>query len=161
MGNAEATSSSQPTSPAREFSMDFPASPQGASLARRLAASRVRGWGYEDDVPALLIGELVANAVEHCHSPEGEFWPRVTATATLLIEVSDTCRTHHPALQQPSPDAESGRGILLVDTLATTWGTRVDEAPHGGKTVWCTCTPSRAPYDMSAKRPVRGGAQGR
>ena len=103
------------------------------------------GWGYEVDVPALLIGELVANAVEHCHSAEGEFRLRVTATATLLIEVSDACGTHHPVLQQPSGEAESGRGILLVDVLATTWGTRADEAPHEGKTVWCTCALSRAP----------------
>ncbi|MDJ1133409.1 ATP-binding protein [Streptomyces iconiensis] len=168
MGNAEATSSSQPPSPDHEFTMHFPASPQGASLARRLAASRLREWGYSTDVPALLIGELVANAVEHCHSPEGQFRLRVTATAALLIEVSDVCGTHLPALQQPSEDAESGRGILLVDVLAGEWGTRVDAAPREGKdaapregkTVWCTCALSAAPYGTAPERRVRDGNQG-
>ena len=36
----------------------------------------------------------------------------------------------------PDPDAESGRGLWLVEQLARSWGVR----PHrdGGKVVWCT-----------------------
>ena len=128
--------------------MTFPCSPQGAHLARRLVASRLRRWGYGTDVPELLVGELVANAVEHtgggCRSVRGEFRLRVAVeagagSAVLLIEVGDGCGEHRPTLQQPAVEAESGRGVLLVDVLADEWGCRAAVAPRGGKTVWCTC----------------------
>lgn len=59
--------------------------------------------------------------------------------ASLLVEVTDARGDRLPA---PPSDAaagdESGRGLLLVGTLADDWGTR----PHhpGGKTVWATLT---------------------
>jgi anti-sigma regulatory factor (Ser/Thr protein kinase) len=33
------------------------------------------------------------------------------------------------------PDAEAGRGLLLVERLARAWG--VYRPPEGGKVVWC------------------------
>jgi hypothetical protein len=38
-----------------------------------------------------------------------------------------------PVLQESSPTAESGRGLSLVDALATRWG--IDPASPG-KSVW-------------------------
>lgn len=62
-----------------------------------------------------------------------------SASTVLLVEVSDACGAHHPALQHASEDAESGRGILLVDVLASAWGSYSGLVPGEGKTVWCTC----------------------
>ncbi|WP_308409533.1 ATP-binding protein [Streptomyces sp. A3M-1-3] len=40
----------------------------------------------------------------------------------------------------PADDAESGRGLLLVQALALDWG--VAERPYG-KTVWAYCAAAR------------------
>lgn len=39
------------------------------------------------------------------------------------------------SLRPPAPDAESGRGLLLVETLSTHWGTTGGD-PYT-ETVWC------------------------
>jgi hypothetical protein len=53
---------------------------------------------------------------------------------TLRIEVTDTRHESLPKLQQPGPDADSGRGLLLVDALADCWGVAGDRFPR--KIVW-------------------------
>ena len=40
-------------------------------------------------------------------------------------------------------DDEGGRGLRLVERLATSWG--VSRRPDGGKTVWCTLRLWRRP----------------
>jgi anti-sigma regulatory factor (Ser/Thr protein kinase) len=120
--------------------MQFTSSGKGAQLARRVAVRRLREWGYATDTPALLIGELTANAVEHCHAPGRDFRLQLTVRpdATLRIEVSDACTDHHPELVKPPDDAESGRGMLLIDALSTAWGSHARAPEAGiGKTVWC------------------------
>jgi hypothetical protein len=122
--------------------MQFTSSGKGAQLARRVAVRRLREWGYATDTPALLIGELTVSAVEHCHAPGRDFRPQLTVRpdATLRIEVSDACTDHHPELVKPPDDAESGRGMLLIDALSTAWGSHARAPEAGiGKTVWCEC----------------------
>jgi hypothetical protein len=53
---------------------------------------------------------------------------------TLRVEVTDTCGDRPPRPQSLGPDAESGRGLVLVDTLADRWG--VVSGPTPRKTVW-------------------------
>ena len=56
------------------------------------------------------------------------------ADFALRIEVDDADDRSLPAVAPaPGPAAESGRGLLLVDELATRWG--ADPIP-GGKRVW-------------------------
>ncbi|WP_432097538.1 ATP-binding protein [Streptomyces sp. bgisy100] len=57
--------------------------------------------------------------------------------AMLRIEVSDAA-TEHPILHKASEDEESGRGLFLIDALATAWGSH-DRSPGIGKTVWAEC----------------------
>nr|WP_236058432.1 ATP-binding protein [Streptomyces sabulosicollis] len=42
-------------------------------------------------------------------------------------------REGYPALADPTPDDESGRGLAIVDALAEAWGIRERVV---GKTVW-------------------------
>ncbi|MFL5998200.1 MAG: ATP-binding protein, partial [Streptomyces sp.] len=53
---------------------------------------------------------------------------------TLRIEVTDTRGDRPPCAQPPSADAESGRGLVLVDALADRWGAA--PGPYPRKTVW-------------------------
>jgi hypothetical protein len=96
-------------------------------------------WALEGlfDDAELVVSELVSNAIRHAN---GEL--RLTLSATdedLRMEVADGSGTL-PIPRQPDPDDEQGRGLLLVDALAHTWG--VDRA-GSGKTVWAHVGPRR------------------
>lgn len=90
------------------------------------------GWDAEEfeESASLLVSELVTNAVLHARSPaeltmrllDGELW----------VGVSDA--NAGPAVRKRyGPDAGTGRGLLLVERIATAWGTE----PSGtGKLVW-------------------------
>ncbi|WKV71347.1 ATP-binding protein [Streptomyces sp. PCS3-D2] len=150
-------SAREPHASSREFDMRFTSTPRGARLARRLVSHRLHDWGHPYNTPVndtvtLLAAELTANAVRHGHVPGRDFRLRLTAepntdadtdtdantgTTTIRIEVTDTRTERMPTLAEttPAPDAESGRGLLLVAALATRWGITPRLAAPG-KTVW-------------------------
>ncbi|WP_311836332.1 ATP-binding protein [Cellulomonas fimi] len=81
---------------------------------------------------AILVSELVTNAVRHAAPP-----------VVLRIDVDDE-RTRvevedHapqlPVLTEPPPSALGGRGVKIVDMLSTAWGA-VPHRGEPGKTVW-------------------------
>lgn len=127
--------------------MRFTSTPRGARLARRLVSHRLHEWGHPyntttNDTVTLIAAELAANAVRHGHVPGRDFRLRLTVvvaaepgSTTIRIEVTDTRTERLPALASPAPDAEAGRGLLLVAALATRWGTTPRTAAPG-KTVW-------------------------
>ncbi|WP_326815378.1 ATP-binding protein [Streptomyces sp. NBC_01763] len=134
----------------REFAMRFTSTPRGARLARLLVGERLDAWGHPYSSPthdtfSLITGELCANAVQHGHVPGRDFRVRLTMTAEVLrIEVTDTRteRRTDPTMQPatPPPDSETGRGLLLVEHLATSWGV-TPRAGAPGKTVWAELWP--------------------
>ncbi len=100
--------------------------------ARNAIVDRAVAWGVPVDpsVLALLVGEVVANAMEH-----GE--PPIVAVVEwdehrLRVEVSDAS-ADSPVRRTPSEGDADGRGIWLVDRDATAWG--VEGRDHG-KSVW-------------------------
>ncbi|GAB2600722.1 hypothetical protein GCM10027168_37320 [Streptomyces capparidis] len=73
-----------------------------------------------------MTSELVTNAIRHgaCREDEelielvlwpadGHYWPAVSDLST-----------DKPALAHPETDSESGRGLILVDSLVTAWAVR-------------------------------------
>ncbi|MFD3872558.1 ATP-binding protein [Streptomyces sp. NPDC058623] len=118
-----------------QFGVRLAATPYGAHRARRLAVEQVRSWGLPPDGPALIVGELAANAVTHGRVPGRDFQVvLIRAGSVLRIEVVDTRRDRVPGLRDPDVDAESGRGLALVAALADRWG--VDQGPPPRKVVW-------------------------
>jgi anti-sigma regulatory factor (Ser/Thr protein kinase) len=119
------------------MSADFPVRPDLAqvAVARREVVRLARKWRipftderFED--LKLLADEVVANAVRHTRAP-------CTVTvrwtgARLRVEVADSSPQRPKARKSP-PDAEGGRGLVLVDALAADWGTT--DTPTG-KIVW-------------------------
>ncbi|MEV0116242.1 ATP-binding protein [Streptomyces sp. NPDC050844] len=91
-------------------------------------------------VVAQLVAELAANAVQHGHVRGRDFRLRLTAGVerTLRIEVTDACVDRLPCMPSGEDsalgEAESGRGLLIVDTLAHRWG--CDTSDSASKTVW-------------------------
>ena len=84
----------------------------------------------------LVVSELVTNAVRA--SAVADEPHDVVLTLRLLpdrvaIEVFDR-NPNSPVLTDPDTEAESGRGLLLVEALSDEWGHRFP--PSGGKTVF-------------------------
>ncbi|MFF3209561.1 PAS domain S-box protein [Streptomyces sp. NPDC002886] len=123
-----------PDSPVTSQSVVLPAQPSSVGAGRRFLRSTLGVWGRGDDqlceTACLLASELLSNAVNHSCGPVRL---RVRqATRELSVEVCDGS----PVLPQArfaSHDAESGRGLLLVDSLAEAWGTLPTAE---GKAVW-------------------------
>ncbi|MEV0093290.1 ATP-binding protein [Streptomyces sp. NPDC050738] len=123
----------------REFAQLFSSTRRGAHLARVAAVRVLAAWGYEADVPALVVAELAANAVAHCRTAGRDFRLYLAVDpdrfAVLRVELSDACADTRPAPRPclPDDDAEGGRGLVLVEALSLDWG--VADRPYG-KTVW-------------------------
>ncbi|GAA4043902.1 ATP-binding protein [Streptomyces shaanxiensis] len=134
--------------PIRNFSVQLSPTPRGARLARLLATEQLRSWGLPLDPAAHVVAELAANAVRHGRIPGRDFLLLLYVVGdTLRIEVADTCGDRLPHPQHPAPEAESGRGLLLVEAFADRWG--FSEGPAPRKTVWAEVVlppDSRNPY---------------
>ena len=79
------------------------------------------------DDARLLVSELVANSMRHARLGPNDTI-RVTAEvghSRLRVDVVDGGRGGTPARAgaiRPRPDAESGWGLYLVETLSSRWG---------------------------------------
>ncbi|MFC5958698.1 ATP-binding protein [Streptomyces pratens] len=131
------------------FRTMFSTTAHGAHTARHaaerwLAAQQERPEPADDDSTAtasLLIAELTANAALYGRvRGRGARLVLTLTPATLRIEVADArgeCLPAPTTVADTDSDDESGRGLLLVASLADAWGCE----PHhpGGKTVWAEC----------------------
>jgi anti-sigma regulatory factor (Ser/Thr protein kinase) len=100
--------------------------------AREMLRDALGTWQLDGccDAAELLVDELVSNVVRHVGSPVE--LRVVRRPLAVRVEVDDAS-TALPVLQDPLPDEGHGRGILLVESLASRWGTEVN---GDGKTVW-------------------------
>ncbi|WP_406003937.1 ATP-binding protein [Streptomyces sp. NBC_00829] len=114
-----------------------PLRPEGARRVgqmRRLGRASLRYWGCEEAVTeeaAVLISELVTNALQHGRGPHIGF-AISCSEAAVRIEVGGDSSELPTLCRDPATDAERGRGLLLVAELSDAWGTSPD-----GKRTWC------------------------
>lgn len=114
------------------FKLPLAATADAVREARAMVRRLVDGWGLSPlvETAELCASELATNAVLHAGSP-------VLLVVALLpesvrVEVEDEA----PGPLTPGPlggDAESGRGLAIVDAMTECWG--VDQHP-AGKSVW-------------------------
>jgi anti-anti-sigma factor len=101
-------------------------------LARSAVAEFCQQIGVrEHDAAQLVASELVTNAVVHARTTM-DLTLRFVAPL-LHIAVRDRADGVPRLSGIIDESSESGRGLLLVDALATRWGSLV---PHNGKVVW-------------------------
>lgn len=116
------------------YSDTFPRERASVSRARHLATEALTEWHLTDklgDSAVLIVSELVTNSVEHARGSS----LRLTVLHRLngvRIGVVDLSR-RPPAVRAGDNCGEHGRGLVIVDALATTWGT---QPLPWGKRVW-------------------------
>jgi anti-sigma regulatory factor (Ser/Thr protein kinase) len=117
-----------------EVELSLTGTPEAAARARAFVTDTLVDWGFRDhivDDAVLLTSELVGNAVRHCR---GRTTVKLVRSRTRLrVEVCDD-EARAPVLHSEfATDAETGRGLQLVDQLSLSWGWQ----PVGpGKQVW-------------------------
>jgi two-component sensor histidine kinase len=97
-------------------------------MARHFVANRVQDPEVAQ-LAALLVSELATNAVVHARTP---FEVRVKIGRCLRVEVDDEIGGR-PRLKTHHPSGGHGRGLHVVDAMASSWGVQEVAA---GKRVW-------------------------
>ena len=122
--------------PLGRCSFRFDGRPHSVKDARAWLTARMRIAGVPEEAAenaVLLLSELATNSLAHSPSgaPGGTFTVRAFfSPGRLRIEVRDNGPADFPLpTAPPNPEAEHGRGLLLVDALAHHWG-RFD-SDHG------------------------------
>ncbi|WP_411143517.1 SpoIIE family protein phosphatase [Streptomyces sp. x-80] len=108
---------------------------EAAPRARAFASGVLASWRFAPelhDLGVLAVSELVANSLQHGTPPMRLRLRRTDRR--LIIEVTDG-DDHLPRRRRAEPADEAGRGISIVATIASSWGSR--RTPGGGKAVWC------------------------
>ncbi|WP_328691365.1 ATP-binding protein [Streptomyces caniferus] len=129
----------QPTTRARPtgrpgYSEILPRRPESAGTARLLVRVALAAWNLDDlaEDGALIVSELVSNAVQHARRDSIRVVVERTALRTVRVAVADFSRAR-PVPRAPGDGGEDGRGLILLAALAADWGT--DER-RWGKVVW-------------------------
>ena len=113
---------------------------ESVTAGRHHAVHTLASWGVTagdpacaalDDI-ALVLTELLTNAVKHCRS---SFTLSLIAhRRAVVVMVSDEDQEFAERLEPP-PLAEAGRGLQIVATVGRQWGQTAWE--RGAKQVWC------------------------
>lgn len=109
--------------------------PRIAQWARNTVTRRLENHELSalTDNAVQVISELVTNAVQHGTGHTVTLTLR-QAGRTLHIDVAGPSEGR-PALRDAPAESEDGRGLWIVDHLATRWGsTSQDDGLH----TWCT-----------------------
>ncbi|MFD5830652.1 ATP-binding protein [Lentzea sp. NPDC060358] len=109
---------------------DYPRCLAEVRRLTRLALTGVRTADVDDVL--LVVTELVCNAFDHGRGPRLLRLRVSPHPCVVRCEVDDTA-PELPVLGRSRLGPFRGRGIVLVDRLATAWGTDRGES---GKTVW-------------------------
>jgi anti-sigma regulatory factor (Ser/Thr protein kinase) len=120
--------------PMRSVELHLPAEPIAAAEAR--AVVEAIGSGLPEPVlmdAKLLLTEVVSNAIRHAGRGIQAVIIRIRRNHVVRVEVLDPGPMFNPDPRPPGTGAGNGRGLYLVDAVATAWGVEPDEA---GKKVW-------------------------
>lgn len=127
--------------PDRTHWLELPAYRSSVRVARRTMGTRLAGWRLPEELcddAVLLVSELATNAVRHTLSARILCGVGLVGDGRVRLEVHD--HDYGGGIgdmtgSRPGGDAESGRGLFLVEQLADTWGVCRSRLT-GGNAVW-------------------------
>jgi anti-sigma regulatory factor (Ser/Thr protein kinase) len=113
--------------------LSIASNPAELATARRFTESRLAEWGIGSvsEAVVLVVSELATNAMIHGHA-KAEL-RLILDGSVLRVEVRDSSTTV-PQVKEYSETATTGRGMVIVQALSSSWGANVGA---GGKVVWC------------------------
>ncbi|EPD63284.1 MULTISPECIES: ATP-binding protein [unclassified Streptomyces] len=119
--------------------LELPPQRSSIKVARRSVSARLSAWRLPADLCAdavLLVSELATNALRHTLSARILCGIGLVTDECLRLEVHDHDRSGRELPRcQPGPEDEGGRGLLLVEAIADSWG--IDRSRlTGGNAVW-------------------------
>lgn len=122
--------------------LDLPPVAASVREGRRFVTSLLQSWALDElvETTALLTSELLTNSVLHART-----------TIRLSIVGGDGCVEVHvrdgsrqgPRRRRHARDATTGRGVELLERLATSWDVSFDD---NGKSVRFTVTAADDPW---------------
>ena len=116
----------------RNWHWSLPCDPRMVSTARRNVAAAVSDVDRDTvEIALLLTSEVVTNALRYGDTSSLSLSLRLRPDE-LLVEVDDAT-VQQPQVRLPRQLDERGRGLMLLDALASEWGS---DAKADGKTVW-------------------------
>jgi anti-sigma regulatory factor (Ser/Thr protein kinase) len=103
--------------------------------ARAFVRTTLSRWGETSviDDALLVTSELFTNAVLH-GSGRIDLYVTLDPEALRIAVVDDGCRTPDRWPRRGATPTLGGRGLRIVDTVASTWGNNFD--PAGRTRVW-------------------------
>ncbi|MBU7597977.1 SpoIIE family protein phosphatase [Streptomyces sp. P38-E01] len=119
----------------RNAALDLLGGIEAAPRARAFASGVLASWRFPrelHDLGVLAASELVANSLQHGTPPMRLRLRRTDRR--LIVEVTDG-DDHLPRRRRADTADEAGRGISIIATIGSSWGSR--RTPGGGKAVWC------------------------
>ena len=125
---------------ARPF-LEMSAWPGAVQCARHHTRQVLQETGLKDLIEPveLVVSEIVTNAIRACgldRDATVRLWIAVTQDEVLVMVWDASPCT--PLRQSPDPEAETGRGLLLVEAVSASWGSFA-LADEPGKVVWALC----------------------
>ena len=138
------------------------ADPGSVRAARDFTVATLHRWGMAERSPdiAIVVSELVTNALRHALPGSGHIRPRRPVRLGLLQPGPWVlCAVADPGTAAPAPRApgsldETGRGLHLIGALSDQWGYTTPS--QTGKVVWALFYPQQAP-PSPARYPSRPG----
>jgi hypothetical protein len=117
----------------RELARSFVREGRGPADARRFVVETLFAWGHADvvDDAAVITTELATNAVIHARTDFTVTIARLPG-GTIRVAIRDDSLVP-PRPRRPLPLEGSGRGLGLVEAMATGWGA---DFLADGKVVW-------------------------
>lgn len=118
----------------------LPSTPRAARIARFYVRTALgcHDLDYRADDVETVTSELVGNAVRHAQAKTFEVDLLLeNGSGALMVVVFDPC-ARPPIKRDSDAKAEKGRGLILVEALATRWGW-IPQNP--GKAVFALFTP--------------------
>jgi hypothetical protein len=123
--------------------------------ARQFVRSTLQSWELDGmiEVAVLVVSELATNAVLHAHSAFTVVVARDALGSVRLDVVDGSVKL--PMRRSSSAGATTGRGLSMIQGLATDWGS---EPLETGKRVWVRFDED-GPSNRSEPPRGRGGGQ--
>ncbi|MFI6853224.1 ATP-binding protein [Streptomyces sp. NPDC050416] len=121
-----------------QYSMRLTVGEHAPRHVRRIVRSFLEQWRMPELSEAVELGvtELLANVVQHVPDRRCALL-LLRQPAGVRVEVTDGSDQLPLSPSHLDPEAEGGRGLLLLDAMADKWG--VSPWRGGGKTVWFEC----------------------